>query len=194
MRIVSGKNKGLKLKGPYLKKVRPAMDKIKDSIFSLLLPLEMDGLRILDVFAGTGSVGLEAISRGGKSCHFVETNKLMAKNIYDNIKLVKCDQNCKVINKDFRIALKILDKKEEKFDIIFSDPPYNLGLVDEFLKLLINFNILNKNGIVVMEIDRNEVPKYLDKKFEIVKQKEYGRTNIMILKHALNLEISRGEI
>jgi 16S rRNA (guanine966-N2)-methyltransferase len=182
MRIVSGEKKGIKLKGPYSKKVRPAMDKVKDSIFSLLFPLEMDNLEVLDVFAGTGSVGFEALSRGGKSCTFIESSRLMAKNIKDNAILLGYEKKVNIINKDFRIALKVLKNNNKEFDIIFSDPPYNLGLVDEFLRALDKFNILRKDGILVMEIDRNELQKE-NYGLSILKNRKYGRTNIVIFKN-----------
>ena len=183
MRIVSGDKKGIRLKGPYSKRVRPVMDKVKDSIFSMLYPLELHSLKIVDIFAGTGSVGLEALSRGGKECLFVESDKQMVKNILDNIKLTGYESKTRILNKDFRIALKSLKKKKEYFDLVFSDPPYNLGLVEEFLNNLYNFDILSENGLLVMEIDKNEIPEDPKKySLRVVKQKSYGRTNILIFK------------
>lgn len=184
MRIVGGEKRGFQLKGPYVERVRPAMDKVKDSLFSMLYPLETEELEILDVFAGTGSIGLEALSRGCKHATFVEANKIMAKNIKDNIELLDYSEKADVLNKDFRIALRILYKNEEKFDIIFSDPPYNLGLVNEFFKILKKYNVLKEKGLLIMEIDKSELPKkILD--FKIVKERSYGRTNILIFQQTV---------
>ncbi len=182
MRIVSGEKKGIILKGPYVKNVRPAMDKIKDSIFSLVTLSQTQGSMVLDVFAGTGSVGLEALSRGASKCFFIEANRLMSKNIKDNINILAYEEKSVVINRDFRIAIRTLFNNHKKFDMIFSDPPYNLGLVEEFLTTIEKYDILNVNGMLVMEIDRKELPKKPPKNLSVFKHKEYGRTNILIFK------------
>jgi 16S rRNA (guanine(966)-N(2))-methyltransferase RsmD len=184
MRIVGGEKKGFRLKGPYIEKVRPAMDKVKDSLFSMLYPLEMSELEVLDVFAGTGSIGLESLSRGCKYALFIEANRIMAKNIKDNIEFLNYTSKAKVFSKDFRIALRMLHKNKEKFDIIFSDPPYNLGLVNEFLKTLEKYNVLKENGLLIMEIDKNELPN-IPPNLKIMKERSYGRTNILIFQQTV---------
>jgi 16S rRNA (guanine(966)-N(2))-methyltransferase RsmD len=184
MRIVGGEKKGFRLKGPYVKKVRPAMDKVKDSLFSMLYPLKTEELEILDVFAGTGSVGLEALSRGYKYAIFIEANKIMAKNIKDNLELLGYSKKANILNKDFRVALRMLYKAKKRFDIIFSDPPYNLGLVNEFFEMLKKYNVLKEDGLLIMEIDNNELPKELSN-FKILKERSYGRTNIVIFQQTV---------
>ena len=129
MRIISGKFKGKKISPPIDRNTRPLRDLVKESIFNVInhsnkIKINLEKSIILDLFSGSGSFGLEAISRGAKSCLFVE-NYIQASNILDmNIKNLKCQISCKIFNLDCFKFIENLKNSELKFDLIFLDPPY----------------------------------------------------------------------
>lgn len=177
MRIISGQCKGRKLKTLEGMNTRPTADRVKESLFNILGNKVYDS-KVLDLFAGSGALGLEALSRGASMCVFVDSSKEAMNIVKENVKLCRKEEYSRFINKDYSEALKILD---DKFDIIFVDPPYSKGIE---VKVLENAKrILSEDGIVVIETDCTDVPP--DEVNELIKydSRKYGRTIISFYRH-----------
>lgn len=167
LRVISGKYKGKNLLGFDVLGTRPTMDRVKESMFGIIQSRIKDSI-CLDLFAGSGSLGIEALSNGARECYFVEKNN----EIYDLLEknLIGVDGNI-LIKSDYKDALNSFVKKNIKFDIIFLDPPYKLCLINDILDFIFMNNLLNDDGIVVCEY---EVEDVLSNKFEELKTKKYG--------------------
>ena len=154
MRVIAGKFKGRKLEVPKTT-LRPTLDRTKETLFNLL-QTEVPEARVLDIFSGSGSLGIEALSRGAESCVFVEINKDAAKVIKANCEKCGCLPQSSVLNLSYDSAIGSL---KQKFDIVFADPPYHEGLYYGILKRLEKSDILSDDAIVVLEHDtENELP------------------------------------
>ena len=172
MRIITGKAKGLNLKSPKGFKTRPTADRIKESIFNVLSNLiEFENLNVFDMFAGTGALGLEALSRGSKFCTFVdnETSSI----IKDNVNRAHFQDFSEIIGGD---VFKFLNHTNKIYDLIFCDPPYNIGLWQSALKKIDEKNILSINGYMIVEhgIDENFFEQLFN--LEFLRKLEYGKT------------------
>ena len=165
---------------PSRSKERPTSDFLREALFNLLGPLQNQ--TFLDLFAGSGSVGLEAASRGAQSVFFVEKNKQLVEVIKRNIQTCCLDQNCRIIAGDIDFGLSDLFRKKNEFDIIFADPPYNRELVGKTLKLLSKHNVLRKNGIVVIQHSIKETYRELNDNIYQTDQRKYGDNALTFLK------------
>ncbi|GAB6162829.1 16S rRNA (guanine(966)-N(2))-methyltransferase RsmD [Desulfothermus naphthae] len=183
MRIISGEYRGRKLKTPKkgIEGYRPATYKVRQAIFSMLVArgMEFEGSKVLDLFAGTGSLGFECLSRGSKIVYFVENNQ-------DAIKYLKINlENFRIEKDRFRVIAQDVHKflkryATEKFHLCFIDPPYKKGIAIPVIKKLIKNNWIVENGFIVSEVERD-----LDIKKEIlganlIINREYGQTRIVI--------------
>ena len=179
MRIISGNLKGRVIKGYDIEGTRPTMDRVKESIFSSIQSYVPDSI-VLDLFAGTGNLGFEAISNYAKECYFVDKNKKCTSLINDNIKLFNID-NAKVINDDYKGVLDRLNKLDIKFDIVFLDPPYkNNAYIDYSVEYIVKNNLLNEDGIIICEYDNTINTSYDE--LEVIKDKKYGDKFVLIFK------------
>lgn len=175
MNITGGKHNGRKITTVKSNDVRPTSSKVRSSIFNMLNSIEIDfaSTVFLDLFAGSGIMGLEALSRGVKKAVFVEKNPNTYKVIKQN--LDKFDADFESFNMD---ALKFLERTHEKFDVIFVDPPYMLGLYDSIIQGIFEKKLLNKKGVLIIEAPLGyQIP---DGSF-ILKEKTYGDTKIYFL-------------
>ena len=174
MNITGGKFNGRKISTVKSNNVRPTSSKIRGSIFNMLnsLGINLSEVLFLDLFAGSGIMGLEALSRGTKKAVFIEKNPATFKILKQN--LIKFDADYEIFNTD---ALKFLDKTEQKFDIVFIDPPYFEDFYDKIIEKI--SKILNKNGLFIIE---TPIEYILPTGFEILKHKTYGTTQIFIIK------------
>lgn len=180
MRIISGKARGTKLYTLDGLNTRPTLDRIKESLFSMIQN-ELIDATVLDLFSGSGALGLESLSRGAKKAILCD-NKYEAINIIKkNIEKCHFEASAKVIPKDFK---KCLSQLEEKVDIIFIDPPYSKDIAVEAVKIILDNNVLNKDGIIIIETDDEEREK---KQLENIKEvniksvKKYGRVKLIFL-------------
>lgn len=178
MRVISGKLKGRVLKGFDIEGTRPTMDRVKESVFASIQDY-LDRSVILDLFAGSGNLGIEAISNGADKAYFVDWNKICIKAINDNIRNFKIERNCVVLEKDYKKAIEWFGEKSIKFDIIFIDPPYKYNIKNELLSLVLEYDILSDNGIIVFEYQKEEELEF-DDKFEMLKSKKYGDKYVSI--------------
>jgi 16S rRNA (guanine(966)-N(2))-methyltransferase RsmD len=181
MRIIGGTAKGRKLRFPSGSKERPTSDFLREALFNLLGSLE-DKI-FLDLFAGSGSVGLEASSRGVQEVCFVEKNIKLAAIIENNVSACCQDRNCLIIASDIERALRDLFKKRCEFDIIFADPPYNRDLVGKTIGLLNKYQVLKKDGVVVIQHSIKEsYADFLVDNIHLTDQRKYGENVLTFLK------------
>lgn len=170
MRIISGKYKGKKLKGFNIEGTRPTMDRVKESLFGMIQTY-IPGSIVLDLFAGSGALGLEAISNGAKKCYLIDNNQMAIQTIKDNSQNI--DENLKILKIDYKKFLKTTD---ETFDIIFLDPPYKENQLDKSLRIIEERKLLNNGGIVICEYETGEPKTNL----KLIKEKSYGPKKIKI--------------
>lgn len=175
MRIISGKYKGRKIEGYNILGTRPTMDRVKESLFAMIQDRIKNGI-CLDLFAGSGSLGLEAISNGSKEVYFIDSNDNVIRQLNKTINNLKVD-NCFIMRYDYSDALSYFKNNGIKFDIIFLDPPYKMHLINDCLKKINNLDLLYDGGIIVCEFE-DEI--LTDSSFELIKCKKYGTIKINI--------------
>jgi len=176
MRVIAGKARRLQLKTPEGYDTRPTTDKIKETLFNILNPYLADA-DFLDLFAGSGAIGIEALSRGAKYAAFVENNKAALSCIRTNLKTTKLEEQAQIFALDALSAIRTLEISGKVFDVIFMDPPYNQLLEKQILLKLQDSNILYCDTIIVVEASLETDFSYLeDTKFRIYRTKEY-KTN-----------------
>lgn len=184
MKVISGYLKGRIIKGYNIDGTRPTMDRVKESLFASIQDYLKDSL-VLDLFAGSGNLGIEAISNGSDKCYFVDNNRECIKVVNDNINTFKINDKCVVINKDYRCALKYFRDNNIKFDLMLVDPPYDYLVINEILELVYKYNLLNNNGIIVLEYRSDNIDDSL-RCYELLKTKKYGDKFISIYKFNKN--------
>jgi len=176
MRVISGKYKGKKIEGFDIDGTRPTQDRVKESLFAIIQN-ELVDAQVLDLFAGSGNLGIEALSNGADKCYFVDNNSKCVDVLNKNLKNV--DSNNIILNLDYKKALVYFRDNNITFDIIFLDPPYNLDCLDFCLNKIIEYNLLNDNGKVICEYEfDNFKENYIG--WEVEKEKKYGYKNIRI--------------
>lgn len=181
MRVISGKARGLKLNTPKNQDVRPTTDRVKENLFNMINSYIMDS-NVLDLFAGTGSLGIECLSRGAKNCVFVDISKESISIVKSNIKKARVDNESVVLNADFKDAVSRLQVQKNKFDIIFMDPPYYKEMFVDALQKIDNAELLNEEGIIVVEHDtKDDLPDIIGR-LEKTKDKKYGNTTLTFYK------------
>lgn len=174
MRIISGEKRGAKLESLPGEDTRPTTDRVKESLFNII-QWQIRGAKVLDLFGGSGGLGLETLSRGADFACFTDANPAAVKIINSNIKKLGFEDRSKVISGDFKIAL----KGDVKYDLIFIDPPYASDFIEQALDLISTNNVLTDEGIIVCETTKD---KQLDVKgFNIRKQVCYGITKLVFL-------------
>ena len=175
MRVIAGKARSLKLKTIDDMSTRPTTDRIKETLFNMLNPY-IPGARFLDLFAGSGAIGIEALSRGAKSATFVENNRKCIDCIKDNLTHTKLMDDAIVLNKTAQMALEEL-KNKEPFDIIFMDPPYDNLYEKDILYSLHDYGMVNEDTIIIVEASIDTDFGFIDDiGYEIFKNKVY-KTN-----------------
>lgn len=190
LRVISGSRRGRKLLTVKGMRTRPTADRMRESLFSILSG-QVIGATILDLFAGTGALGIEALSRGATSAVFIDKEKAALSIIGRNLEICRLGDQSKVLRWDIATNLKCLEGKEPKFDMVFMDPPYDQGLVQKTLVNLYQSNSVTNGAIVVVEHSPAEpVPENLFG-FEMRDQRRYGRTCFSFLHVQLPAEKER---
>lgn len=176
MRIIAGKGKGTKLFTKKGDTTRPTADRVKEALFSIISDKILDA-EVLDLFGGSGALGLESLSRGASFVNFCDNDKKSIEIIKKNIEKTnnKLGENTEVYYLD---AVDFLNKANKTYDIIFLDPPYGYN-INNILKIIYEKQILNKSGIIVYETEIN-INEFED--FVIIDKRKYGRPNIIFLK------------
>ncbi|MDQ0155893.1 16S rRNA (guanine(966)-N(2))-methyltransferase RsmD [Robertmurraya andreesenii] len=179
MRVVSGRYKGKALKAVPGNSTRPTTDKVKEAIFNIIGPYFNGGI-CLDLFAGSGGLGIEALSRGAEKAIFVDRDGKAIHTIYDNLKTCDLESRAEVYRNDFKRALKAIRKREISFDYIFLDPPYAKQQLQEILEIIDTNTLLNNEGVIVCEHSSEvEMPKTVGHLTQI-KEETYGIITISI--------------
>ncbi|XER13609.1 Ribosomal RNA small subunit methyltransferase D [Sporomusa aerivorans] len=188
MRIITGTAKGIRLKAPRGLDVRPTGDRVKESMFNILANLKAStnseviyGARVLDLFAGTGNLGLEALSRGAHYALFVDRSQVSLAVIKDNIHSARLNALAEVRRGDSLKTLDSLAEAAQTFRLIFIDPPYNEGLVNAALLKLDMTSIVEPGGVIVVEHSKHE-PVNTDWKYlQSIRTEHYGETFVTFL-------------
>lgn len=176
MKVISGKYKGRKIEGFDIEGTRPTMDRVKESLFATIQNYVRESV-VLDLFSGSGNLGIEALSEGASYAYLVDKNIKCIKTINKNINNIGIE-NVKVLNMDYKLALKQINKK---LDLIFLDPPYKTSLIEDSLKLIDEYDLLSDDGLIVCESD--DVDKIIySNKYTAIKEKRYGDKYIVLLK------------
>jgi len=180
MRVISGKHRRILLDGYDIDGIRPTMDKVKEAIFGMISPY-ISGSSCLDLFSGSASLGIEALSNGASFVYFVDNYKKAIEVTKKNIDKLGLVDSCSIIFDDYKNALKKLTEKNKKFDIIFLDPPYSKIKISSLLKEINDMNLLLDDGIVVCEYE----DELLDNEYDdltLIKDRKYGKTYIKVYK------------
>ena len=176
MRIIAGTARSLPLKTIEGRDTRPTTDRIKETLFNVLQN-DIPGCYFLDLFAGSGQIGLEAVSRGASYAVFVENGKKAAACIEDNIHFTKFDRQCKLVSMDVMAALRSLEGNY-RFDVIFMDPPYDNLFEKDVLSYLAESSLLKENSQIIVEASLRTDFSYLDELgYDLIKLKKY-KTNM----------------
>ncbi len=175
MRVIAGRYKGRRLAAPKGSVARPTTDKVKEAMFGAV-QFEIAGARVLDAFAGSGALGIEALSRGAEHVDFIEKNPQCLAVLKDNLKNIARDDNYEIYRGD---ALKVMPRLE-KYDMFFLDPPYDEGLYEKVLITAHENGILQKGCRVIMEC-RRKFDFLLPKEYNFTKRKDYGDISLWFL-------------
>ena len=181
MRIISGKSRGTKLNTLEGKNTRPTLDRVKESLFNII-QADIQGRTFLDIFAGSGAIGLEAASRGASKVVLCDNSKKACEVIKTNIEKTHTKEITKLLNMNFDEATKVI--KNEKFNLIYIDPPYeNINIVKEAIELILKYDIIDDDHIVIIETDnQEEVLKKISKlDINIIDKRKYGRVSLIFL-------------
>lgn len=177
MRVITGSARGRKLEQLSGEEVRPTTDRVKEAVFSII-QFNIQGRRFLDLFAGSGQMGIEALSRGAKEAVFVDNRRESVETVRRNLKSTGLEKNSRVVPMD---SVSYLTLNREPFDIVFLDPPYGIGLLQAALSK--TEKIMNKGGIIICESPyTEELPKQLDE-FILYREYKYGKIKITTYCH-----------
>ena len=185
MRIITGKARGVRLQAPGGETTRPTSERAKEAVFSML-QFELDGREVLDLFAGSGQMGLEAISRGAKHAVFCDRSREAVEVIRGNMLKTRLAPQCEVFCSDHTALLQSF-RRRRCFDLVFLDPPYALGLVPNALKSLLTYGLLRDGAKIICETaspedvfgDDTELPTH----FELLRSTGYGVAYVTVLQY-----------
>ena len=174
MRVISGTARGTKLNSIDNISTRPTLDRVKEPLFSII-QTHLQESNVLDLFAGSGALGIEALSRGAKHCTFCDKSYETIKMLKQNLEKAKLEDKGTIFIKDYKKCLKELNNK--KYDIIFIDPPYKLDIAVNSIKLILEYNMISKDGIIILETDELE-----NINLEVYDVRKYGRVSLIFLR------------
>lgn len=178
MKVISGSLKGRVIKGYRIEGTRPTMDRVKESVFASIQSYLEDSL-VLDLFAGSGNLGIEAISNGASKCYFVDYNRECIKVIHENMKQFGIEKQGVVLEMDYYKALEYFRDHRILFDIIFVDPPYRSMVLEEVLDKVYEYGILSQDGLIVLEY-QNETIEQIPVGYQCLRHKKYGDKYVTI--------------
>ena len=184
MRVISGVLKGRNIEGYNIEGTRPTMDRVKESVFGSIQDYIKDAI-VLDLFAGSGNLGIEAISNGCKYCYFIDNNIKCINAIKKNINKFNINDKSSILNMDYNKAIKYFNSNNIRFNIIFIDPPYDYHNINRCINNIIKYDILDNNGILVLEFRDDKLDINTDI-FNLRKVKRYGDKFIYILQKTID--------
>lgn len=184
MRVISGLLKGKKLEGYNVETTRPTMDRVKESMFASIQE-DIPNSIVLDLFCGTGSLGIEALSQGADHCYFVDNNREILKYLNKNINNLNIKDKSTVLNKDYKSALKYLNSTNTKFNIILVDAPYKMKVMDEVITLIDNLDLLSNEGLLVLEFSFDKLNDNYHN-LKLIKSKKYSDKFVYIYRKVID--------
>ena len=185
MRIITGKARGLHLNVPKNYDVRPTADRVKESLFNIIGSKIVDAA-VLDLFAGSGNLGLESWSRGAQLVQFVDNSRVSLRLTESNIQKCRAEAECKVLKHDAEAAVDLLYKQGQRFDLVFVDPPYNKGWVQKILVKLEKNPILAESGWLVAEHSmHDDIAIAVSDGYEIFRRQQYGETVLTFIRRKM---------
>ena len=174
MRVITGLARGRKLKEPEGHSIRPTSGKVKEALFSII-QFDIEGRRVLDLFAGTGQLGIEALSRGAASCDFVDRERAAYQLVKDNLASAELEGG-----RVFQSDAASFFRRGERYDLIFFDPPHGLQNIGQIIEKIVQFDILNQHGIMVCETDVDiDLPEVAEP-YQKGKEYRYGRVKLTL--------------
>lgn len=181
MRVISGTARGAKLNSIESLSTRPTLDRVKEALFNII-QTHLQNSNVLDLFAGSGALGIEALSRGAKHCVFCDKSYESVKMLKQNLQKTKFENKATIFIKDYKKCISELEKN--KFDIIFIDPPYKLDIAVDSIKLILEYNIFAKDGIIILETDEEEreMKELENINLEVYDVRKYGRVKLIFLR------------
>lgn len=182
MRVITGSARGRRLRELEGTETRPTTDRVKEGLFSAL-QFDIEGRRVLDLFAGTGQLGIEALSRGAASCVFVDRRTDAARLVRENLTVTELADRAKVVAGD---SLEFLKGLRETFDLIFLDPPYQSGLLETALERISRFDILSPHGIIAAEAPAKQILPALAAPYGVYRTYRYGKIGVTLYRRAGN--------
>ena len=180
MRVITGSARGVQLKTPEGLVTRPTADRVKEAMFSII-QFEIPGAAVLDLFGGTGQLGIEALSRGAKSAVFVDAGEPACRLIRENLKRARLESQGRVVRSDY---MDYLSRCRERFDIILLDPPYAEVFLENALNCITEIDILRSNGIIVTERPMGKELPWEFQGYQRSKDYKYGKTLLTIYRKA----------
>lgn len=182
-KIISGTLKGRKINGFDISGTRPTMDRVKESLFAMINEYLPNSV-VLDLFSGSGNLGIEAISNGAKKVYFNDHNKKCINIIKENLNNFNINNQSVITNYDYKVALKSYIKDKISFNLIFLDPPYKDKINEDIIQIILNNHLLNHNGLIICE--SNYLMDFDDNRIILYKERKYGDKFIYIYKNNQN--------
>lgn len=176
MRVITGKARGIQLKTPQGMLTRPTADRVKEALFSIIR-FDVANAGVLDLFGGTGQLGIEALSRGAAGCTFVDQRKEAVALVRSNLKLCQLSEKARVVQGE---GLSFLSTVREPFHLIFLDPPYKAELLENALKKIAEIDMLTENGIIICESPADKVLPELPQPYQKGREYRYGKIKITV--------------
>ena len=180
MRIIGGTARGRTIIAPAGSKTRPTQDYVRESLFNIIR-WDMPDARVLDLFAGTGALSLEAISRGAREAVLIDMDRAACTAIKKNMETSRLGDQCRLISRDYRMAIDALAREGQKFDVVFIDPPYRMENTGEMCAALYDKELLADGFMIVVE-HRRGMPPLLDERFTAYDLRRYGDTEITFVR------------
>ena len=182
MRVISGSARGTKLNSIESLSTRPTLDRVKESVFNIIQNKIQDSV-ILDLFAGSGAIAIEFLSRGAQKAYLCEKNPMAVKMIYNNIEKTRTNSNALVIAKDYKKALELFRQQELKFDFVYIDPPYQADIAVDSVERIISLGLLKEEGNIIIETDdeKRELLELEKLNVKVLDTRKYGRVSLIFL-------------
>ena len=177
MRIIAGAFRGRRLHAPKSNRIRPTIDRVREAVFNMIAP-EVPGAKVLDLFAGTGAMGLEALSRGAHFCFFVDKSSEAVSLIGENVQLCAAQDRSRIIRGSAASAIRRLGSENELFDLIFMDPPYGKGYIEKTLEIV--GAIARDDALVIAEQHIKDKPPLVPAIWRKDRERKYGDTLISV--------------
>ena len=190
MRVIGGAAKGRRLLAPKGEAVRPTADRVKESLFNIL-PGDFSGMKVLDLFAGTGNLSIEALSRGADHAVLIAASERSVAVIREDLRRLSLAPRAEVWTAPVGRSLRILARRQESFDIIFLDPPYDQGLANRSVAVIAQGNLLKKSGTIVVEHSARETLQQRYDSLKLHDERRYGDTLLSFYKHPAPMDLPR---